>query len=124
MSEFYLWANALIYAGFALWCTLKRKQTSIASGYISLNNSGKSEYLVIYGGLQFGLALFFAYLALNAELHKTGIMFALLLYVPIVIYRIATIYFFRSVKRTTLIIGAMEVLLLVGAIISFITIKS
>lgn len=123
MIEFYLWINAVIYLLFALWCTMKKKQTSLASGYLSISNSGWSEYLVIYGGLQFGLGLFFAYLALNTTLYYTGLIFALLLYVPIVIYRVFTIYQFRPVKRTTLIIAGIEIVLLLGAAISFITLS-
>jgi len=30
----------------------------MASGFTEINNSGWSEYLVIYGGLQLGLAAF------------------------------------------------------------------
>ena len=121
MIEIYLWANAVIYVLFALWCTFKKDQTAKASGYLNLNASGWSEYLVIYGGLQFGLAFYFAYLAFHETLHQTGIIFAMLLYVPIVIYRVITIYHYRPVKRTTLAIGLMEILLLTGAAISFYT---
>ena len=117
--EIYLWANAFIYVLFALWCTIKKEQTSFASGFTKLSKSGWSEYLVIYGGLQLGLAFFFAYLALHVELYQVGAIFAMLLYVPIVTYRIITIYHFRPVKRTTLAIGLMEIILLAGAIASF-----
>jgi len=119
MIEIYLWANAVIYILFALWCTFQKNQTAKASGYLTLNNSGWSEYLVIYGGLQFGLAFFFAYLATNNELHRTGIFFALMLYVPIVLYRFFTIYKFRPVRPTTLAIASMEILLLIVAIVCF-----
>ena len=119
MIEIYLWANAVIYILFALWCTFQKNQTAKASGYLTLNNSGWSEYLVIYGGLQFGLALFFAYLATNTELHQTGIFFALMLYIPIVLYRFFTIYKFRPVRPTTLAIASMEILLLIVAIVCF-----
>jgi len=119
MIEIYLWANAVIYVLFALWCTFKKDQTAKASGYLNLNASGWSEYLVIYGGLQFGLAFFFAYLASKIELQQTGINFALMLYVPIVLYRLFTIYKFRPVKPTTLAIALMEILLLIFALICF-----
>ncbi|MES2662400.1 MAG: DUF4345 domain-containing protein [Pseudomonadota bacterium] len=117
MIEVYLWINAAIYILFALWCTFQKTQTSKASGYLTLNNSGWSEYLVIYGGLQFGLAGFFGYLASQAELHQIGIIFSLILYVPIVLYRLTTVYKFRPVKRITLAIATMEIILLLAAVI-------
>jgi hypothetical protein len=59
VAKTYLWFNAVIYLAFALWCTFSKEQTSLASGYLSLNNSGWSEYWVVYGGLQLGMAGFF-----------------------------------------------------------------
>ena len=112
MIKVYLWANALIYLLFVLWCTVKKEQTSLASGFTGINNSGWSEYLVIYGGLQLGLAAFFVYLALHSEFYNVGLIFSLLLYFPIVIYRVISIYKFWPVSSTTLVIGGMEILLL------------
>lgn len=119
MINIYLWANAIIYVLFALWCSFSKKQTAKASGYLTLDNSGWSEYLVIYGGLQLGLACFFAYLASDTGLHQTGIIFAIMLYVPIVLYRLITIYKFRPVKSTTLFIALMEIILLIVALFCF-----
>lgn len=59
MINLYFWVNALLYCLFALWCTFRKEQTSLASCFTGINNSGWSEYLVIYGGLQLGLAAFF-----------------------------------------------------------------
>ncbi len=116
MIKLYLWANAIIYLLFALWCSVRKEQTSMASGFTGINNSGWSEYLVIYGGLQLGLAAFFVYLALHSEFYKLGLIFSLLLYVPIVVYRVISIYKFWPVSTTTLGIAGMEIVLLTLAI--------
>ncbi len=119
MIKLYLWANGIIYLLFAIWCTLQKEKTSLASGYTGINNSGWSEYLVIYGGLQLGLAAFYMYLAMHAEYYKVGIIFSLLLYFPIVFYRLLSVYNYWPVKASTLIIAAMEVILLLGAVAVF-----
>lgn len=113
MINLYFWANALLYCLFALWCTFRKEQTSLASGFTGINNSGWSEYLVIYGGLQLGLAAFFLYLALNSELNKAGLIFSLFLYLPIVVYRVVSIYKYWPVSPTTLAIAGMEIALLI-----------
>jgi hypothetical protein len=59
---------------------------SKALGYTSLPSSGHSEYATVYGGLQWGLAMIFAS-ALKPELHRVGILAAMLLYAPIVLHR-------------------------------------
>lgn len=123
MIKFYFWANAAIYVLFALWCTFGREQTAQSSGYLSLDNSGWSEYLVIYGGLQLGLGGFFAYLAMHEEYFKVGVIFSLLLYMGIVIFRLTSMYAFWPVRKPTMMIAGMEVLLLVGAAVALIVLQ-
>ena len=115
MTNIYFWINALLYFLFALWCTVRKEQTSMASGFTEINNSGWSEYLVIYGGLQLGLAAFFVYLAIHSEFYKIGLIFSLFLYFPIVIFRLISIYKFWPISTTTMVVGGMEIILLIWA---------
>lgn len=115
MIPFYLWLNAGLYLLLALWCTVQHGQTSRATGFVSLDNSGHSEYLVINGGLQLGLAFFYGTLAMSVPLHATGLLFSLLLYTPIVAYRVVTVLKYSPVGAVTLGTGALELVLLLGA---------
>lgn len=115
MIPAYLYLNAALYALFALWCTVSAAATARAIGYLEFNAGGESEYRVIYGGLQLGLALVFALLAQRSELWEMGLVFSLAIYVPIVVYRIATTVSFWPVPGTTLAVGTMELTLLVAA---------
>jgi len=112
----YLWLNAVAYLFLAIYCTVRADASARGLGYTSLNSSGQSEYLVIYGGLQFGLALAFALMARSHDLHRVGIQFALCLYVPIVVYRVITVLRFWPVQSMTLGVAALEVVLLIAAI--------
>jgi hypothetical protein len=112
----YLLINAALYAVFALWCTLKATNTATNLGYVDLSNSGRSEYLVIYGGLQVGLAVLFFLLARDAAYHKLGMMVSLGVYAPIVLYRLATIWKFSPVSPLTLSVAALETGLLIAAV--------
>ena len=49
MIPAYLYLNALLYAGFAAWCTISAASTARAIGYLQMNAGGESEYRVIYG---------------------------------------------------------------------------
>ena len=114
----YLYVNAGLYALFAGLCTLNARGTATSLGYLTLSSGGRSEYLVIYGGLQFGLAIFFALLASRPSMHAVGLMFALSLYLPIVIYRLVTVVAFRPVPLLTMAVAALEsVLLVIGAVL-------
>lgn len=120
MLRFYFYLNALLYAALAIWCTVSYLTTSKGSGYVTLNNSGRSEYLVIYGGLQIGLALFYFYLGqYPAAVGRVGVIFSLLLYAPIVLYRVVTVIRFSPVSGITWGTGALELFLLVFAVFLF-----
>ena len=116
MSTVYLWFNALAYAVFALWCTLRPASTSQALGYLSLSPSGQSEYATVYGGLQWGLALLFALFAMKPELRRTGVLAAILLYAPIVLYRQFSLAQNAPVETLTYAVAVLEVILLIAAI--------
>ena len=90
MAAAYLWINAVLYALLALWCTVLPTRTSQAIGFIELSSSGRSEYAVIYGGMQFGFAFLFAWAALSGN-HRFGLIFSLAIYVPILLFRIVSV---------------------------------
>ena len=113
----YLWINAALYLLLAIYCSLKPDVSAHALGYSALSPSGHSEYLVIYGGLQLGLALFFAMLTRDHDWQRLGIIFALCLYGPIVIFRIATIILYWPVQSLTLGVAGLETGLLLAAAI-------
>lgn len=116
MTGAYLWLNAAMYALFAVWCTVQAGSTSQALGYAQLTNSGRSEYLVIYGGLQLGLAVFFAVCASRPNWHSVGLLLALLVYAPIVVFRWWTVVQHRPVAGMTIGIGVLETALLAAAV--------
>ncbi len=115
MLNLYLYFNAVLYVVFAAWCTFASSQTAKAIGYEALSRSGVSEYLVVYGGLQLGLGLFFLYCAKAGE-QRIGLMLALAIYAPIVIYRAATLIRQWPVANTTLYTALLEAAMLLGAL--------
>jgi hypothetical protein len=112
MVNAYLYFNAFLYAGLALWCTLLPAETASAVGFLVLTPSGQSEYLVIYGGLQLGMAFLFAYFARTGQ-QRNGVVLGLAFYTPIVAYRTATLVsLWSEVGATTLVLACLEWLLL------------
>jgi len=112
----YLYLNAILYFGFAVWCTLSPSATSTNLGYQALSNSGRSEYLVIYGGLQLGLAVIFFILARNASYLRLGIIASVALYAPIVLFRAFTVIQNWPVASLTIATGCLEAALLIAAV--------
>jgi hypothetical protein len=121
MIAAYLGFNAVLYFVFAAWCTWRADATAKALGYEALSRGGQSEYLVIYGGLQLGLAAAFALFAWQPAYRVPGLAFALCLYTGIVLYRAVTLWCFGPVPALTWGVGALELTLLVGAAVLWIT---
>ena len=110
MTAMYLWINSALYAVLALWCLLAPTATSQAIGFTTMSNSGQSEYAVIYGGMQLGFAFLFGWTALSGN-HRFGLVFALSIYLPILLFRIISVAHYWPVSSTTLATGAGEILL-------------
>jgi hypothetical protein len=123
MANAYLYFNAFIYAAFALWCSLDPTQTARAVGYETLSRSGLSEYLVVYGGLELGLAFFFVWCA-RKGMQRAGLAFSLALYAPIVVYRLVTVAHHWPVAPLTLGTGVLEIVLLVGAVAAWRSVRA
>jgi hypothetical protein len=112
----YLYLNAALYLLFAVWCTIAPSSTAKNLGYVSLTSAGRSEYLVIYGGLQIGLAVLFFLLARNPATLRLGLIISIGLYGPIVLYRITTVARFWPVAAMTVATGILELTLLIAAV--------
>jgi hypothetical protein len=115
MVNAYLYLNAVLYTALAVWCTLFPARTAAAVGYTTLSKSGQSEYLVIYGGLQLGMAFLFAYFARTGQ-QRNGLLVGLAFYVPIVLYRAFTLANLWPVESTTIFLAVLEWLLLIAAV--------
>jgi hypothetical protein len=116
MAAIYLWLNAAIYSIFAVLCTVRATATSQSIGFTALNNGGMAEYVTVYGGMELGLGIIFAWLAYRPELHRTGIVLALALYAPLVIFRWISVARYWPVQGLTLGTGVLETTLLVLAV--------
>lgn len=123
MTALFLWINSALYALLALWCLISPTDTSQAIGFTAMSNSGQSEYAVIYGGMQFGFAFLFGWAALSGN-HRFGLIFALAIYVPILLFRIVSVAHFWPVSATTLATGVSEIVLTSWALLLWLKSRS
>lgn len=91
-TTLFLAFNGLAYVALGAWCTLAPAKTAAAIGFGLTNNSARSEYLTVYGGLEVGMGLFFLLCAWRAELGEAGLWFAALSYGALAAYRLTTLF--------------------------------
>jgi len=117
MAQIYLFVNAALYVIFALWCTFMPEKTASTLGLSFRSGSGKSEYITVYGGLEFGVAMFFLVAALRPELRTAGVLFAVLFYGGLIVWRLGTFIFVSGIGRVTYGFAAGELVLGILALV-------
>ena len=115
MAAAFLALNAVIYLGLGLWCTLDVDGTSRSIGFTFAKTAARSEYVTVYGGLEVGLGLFFAVAAWYEPLRQAGLLFALLTYGCLALFRIGTLIAYSDLGRFPWIMIAIELPMAIGA---------
>jgi len=118
MVKVYLLINAGFYLMFSLWCLFNPKGTATFQGYDFLNNSGKTEYLSVYAGLEFGFSVFLALSAFLPSARLAGLIFCVCIYGGLMIVRPIAAIVYGNVDKATYLIGSLEYVLgIVGIIL-------
>lgn len=116
MIRAYLFLNAAAYVGFALWCTFAPVTTADALGLQFRSGSGRSEYITVYGGLEMGVAIFFLVAAMQPKYQEAGLLFAVLFYAGLIVFRAYTLVTVPGIERMTYYFAGSELLFGLAAI--------
>ena len=117
LAKLFLIANGVLYLGLALWCTLKPTSTSAAIGYQLPDNSARSEYLVVYGGLEVALGAFFLLCAFRRDMLETGLIFAAITYSCLMLYRWGTIILLKDLSTFIYAMVSVETVMTLCALL-------
>ena len=117
MVSIYLWLNAVMYLGLGVWCSVLPDRTAAAIGFAFDKPGARSEYITVYGGMEFGLGVFFLACALNPAWREPGLVLGLCLYGGLAIWRIYTFVTIEGITGFPRIAFALEVFLLLAALL-------
>ena len=117
MLTIYLWLNAVMYLGLGVWCTVLPDKTSAWIGFAFAKPGARSEYITVYGGMEFGLGVFFLLCALNSAWRDAGLLLGLCLYGGLALWRIYTFLTIDGITGFPRIAFVLEATLFVAAIV-------
>lgn len=117
MAAIYLWFNAVMYLGLGVWCTLVPDKTAASIGFAFDKPGARSEYITVYGGMEFGLGVFFALTALVAAWRDAGLVLGLCLYGGLAIWRLYTFFTIEGIRGFPRVAFVLETGLLIAAIV-------
>lgn len=116
-SRNFLIALSAAYITLAVWCSLDADGTSDAVGFRVMSGSGKSEFLTVYGGLQFGLGLVFLIAVIEPDATGLLLTISVVLHGSLVVFRSASFLLFSTPGRATYVIAFAEWLILILSVL-------
>jgi hypothetical protein len=120
IAKIYLIAVSLIYIGLAMWCSFQPSITSQKVGFELKEGTGQSEFLTVYGGLEFGLGLVLLAALFNDETLRFGVLACLLIHCSLVVFRSIGFFIFTDIDPFTYRLAIGEwVIALAGIAIYF-----
>jgi hypothetical protein len=119
MSRAILLLFGALYLALGAWCLLAPSTTSRKVGLELIGATGRSEFLVVYGGLELAMGAFFLWCGLDGSLHRAGLLFALLSSTALALTRFGTLLVLPGIQRGTYVFFAVEVLMAAVAAFGF-----
>lgn len=104
------------YLALAGWCVAQPTRTANSVGFELLGGSGRSEYFVVYGGLQLGLGLIFLWPLAQPHVERFSLTSCLVIHLCLVIMRCISFGVFSGIGTTTYFLAATEWLILLASV--------
>jgi hypothetical protein len=125
ITKFYLVLVAITYAGLAIWCSVSPATTSEKVGFELKGGSGQSEFMTVYGGLEFGLALILMLAVFRQESVPYGLIACVLIHGSLCLFRTISFVSFSGIGSMTWKLAAGEwVIFLAGLVLWYLQRKA
>lgn len=119
MAKLFLAIVGCAYLGLALWCALSPESTSRAVGFTLSPGAGQSEFLTVYGGLEFALGLLFLWPVIQRGDPRHSLLMCLVIHASLVAFRSVGFLIFDGLGTTTYSLAATEWLIMIGAAVCY-----
>ncbi|MEZ6097160.1 MAG: hypothetical protein R3C03_23545 [Pirellulaceae bacterium] len=122
IGKIFLTLVGVIYLGLAVWCTIAPKEVSGKVGLSLTPGTGQSEFLVVYGGLEFGLALIFLMPLFRNDSLPHILLACVLLHGALVVFRTVSFFLYSDFASMTYKLAIGEwVIFLAGLLCMFVS---
>lgn len=118
MQKIVLFSLGVLYVFLGVWCAVAPTATANALGY-ELDAMGKVEYIVVYGGLEWGLGLAMIFGAVNSTL-RSGVFFMTIVFSTILpVTRCGLLVSQQAYNKTVLGMLTVETVIVLMLLIAF-----
>ena len=117
IAKIFLTLVGAMYLGLAVWCSVSPAVTSDKVGFDLKPGSGQSEFLVIYGGLELGLALIFLLPLIRADCLTSSLLGCVLIHACLVAFRTVSLFLYSDISSMTYKLAIGEWVILILAVV-------
>ena len=117
IAKIFLTLVGAMYLGLAVWCSVSPAVTSDKVGFDLKPGSGQSEFLVIYGGLELGLALIFLLPLIRADCLTSSLLACVLIHACLVAFRTVSLFLYSDIGSMTYNLAVGEWVILILALV-------
>lgn len=115
LARIFLAIVGVAYLILAAWCAVAPQQTSRAVGFELSRGAGQSEFLTVYGGLEFGLGIVFLWPLVRSQDTGFALLACLIVHASLVTFRTASFLLYSDIGSSTYVLAAVEWLILLSA---------
>lgn len=115
ISRIFLALIGLVYLYLAAICSLQPEQSARLVGFQLLPGSGQSEFLVIYGGLELGMAVIFLLPLLRPRQLESSLLACLIIHACLVLFRSVSFFLYKDIESLTYTLAFYEWLIFLAA---------
>jgi hypothetical protein len=117
MVKVFLGIVGFAYLALALWCSLSPESTARAVGFTLTPGAGQSEFLTVYGGLEFAIGVLFLWPFVQRSDPKYPLIVCLVIHASLVAFRSLGFVLFDGLGGATYSLAATEWVIFTGAAI-------
>lgn len=115
MPRIFLSAVGVAYIILAAWCAIMPQRTSKAVGFALQPGSGQSEFLTVYGGLEFALGIVLLWPLFKPAEIAFPLLVCLIVHGSLVLFRTVGFFLYSGIPTTTYVFAAAEWTIFLGA---------
>ncbi|MFO0978126.1 MAG: DUF4345 family protein [Planctomycetaceae bacterium] len=115
VGRLFLAATGILYLYLALWCSFQPQATSSLVGFQLQGGSGQSEFLTVYGGLEFGLGLVLIWPIVRPQVTREILWCCFVIHASLVVFRTIGFVLYSDIRTTTWKLAAGEWVILIAS---------
>ncbi|MEQ1904420.1 MAG: DUF4345 family protein [Pirellulaceae bacterium] len=108
MARIFLSIIGVLYIALSLWCAALPEKTSNSVGFELRPGSGQSEFLTVYGGLQFALGILFLWPMFRPTESWFPLVTCCVVHGGLVLFRTISFLLYSGISTTTMIFAGIE----------------